>query len=58
LISSSELKKRVLLFFIADEKTSAKGRGNGMRKCEGEKRAPLKNLAWGPRELNPALLPV
>jgi len=36
------------MIFIADEKTSAKGWGNGMRKWEGQKRAPLKNLAWGP----------
>jgi len=37
------------LIFIADEKTSAKGWGNGMRKWEGEKRAPLKIWHGPPR---------
>ena len=46
--ASSELKKSIIDFYIADEKASAKGWGNGMRKGEREKRAPFKNLARGP----------
>jgi len=37
------------------KKPQKRGWESGIRKWEGEK-GPLKNLAWGPRGLNPALI--